>query len=96
MSKSVNQCMAIQKTFIANMITFFQKPGIDRPEDESVSYDEMHHDAIDADILDKDFEEWNRNRTQEAQQQPQESDVSVQVIQHVSPSHITILKSTEL
>ena len=56
----------------------------------------MHHDAIDADILDKDFEEWNRNRTQEAQQQPQESDVSVQVIQHVSPSHITILKSTEL
>ena len=55
----------------------FQDPADTNSEEESGDDDEMHNDAINADLLDTEVEEWNRNRADETQQQMEQQQVEL-------------------
>ena len=59
-------------------------------EERVTDYDEMHNDAIDAEVLDGEVNSWNSNRIEELQppqQENNEASQQVQVEQHLDISY---------
>ena len=62
----------ISKCYLS--VVDFQGKKDDKSEEEHDNEDEMNNDAIDANVLDKEVEEFNKNRTEETQQQEEPPD----------------------